>query len=248
MPIPNDPLVREAAAFKRDASKEFDRVVAALIALVWAKGKPTSDFLFENDEELDAEANALLREFSDTLASLAKKRAEAVIREYLGGDYDEAWDLADGEGEDAILFRFDMAGSHLKELLEIWIALAVLNNIGKSELRVLISRYLNNPYASPLWKGIPKDALKWGRGYRKNILEQIAVIGQSGIIGAARYAEWMKEKEDGAVYYIRRRGSNYDCPDCDSLCGYPIPIDEPFEQYHPLCCCFPEYHYEKIVD
>ena len=246
MAIPNEALVKEAASFKRDASREFDRVVAALIALVWAKGKPTSDFLFENDPELDAEANAILRDFSDFLADKAKKRAESVIRAYLEGDYPDAWDEAAGEGEDGILFRFDMAGSHLKELLEIWIALAVLNGIGKSELRVLISRYLNNPYSSPLWKGVPADALKWGRGYRKNILEQIAVIGQSGIIGAARYAEWVKEKEDGAVYYIRRRGSNYDCPDCDSLCGYPIPIEEPFEYLHANCMCRAEYFYEPL--
>ena len=248
MPIPNERLIREAAAFKREASREFDRVVKALLDLVWAKGKPSADFLFENDADLDAEANAILRAFSDSLAEKAKRRAEAIIRASLDYyDFDEDWNQVDNVDEATpLLWRFDMQGSHLKELLEIWIALAVVNNIGKSELRVMISRYLNNPYASPFWKGIPKDALRWGRGYRKNILDQIGVIGQNAIIGAARFAEWDEERQKGATYYIRRRGSNYDCPDCDSLCGYPIPIDEPFVFLHSNCCCWAEYFYDSL--
>jgi hypothetical protein len=248
MPIPKEQLVREAASFKRDASKEFDRIVKALIDLVWAATTPTADFLFESDPVLDAEANALLRGFSDSLAAIAKRRAEELIRaslEYY--DFEDDWRVVDGEGEDeTLLWRFDMEGSHLKELLEIWIAIAVLNEISKGELLVLVSRYLNNPYASPLWRGIPKNALRWGRGYSKNILEQISVIGQNAIIAASRHAEWVNERRKGARYYIRRRGSWYDCPECDSLCGYPIPIETPFDYVHSRCMCYPEYHYEPI--
>jgi len=242
MPIPNEALIREAASFKRDASKEFDRVVKALIDLVWAANAQSADFLFESDPALDAEANALLRDFSDTLASLAKKRAEEIIRASLDYyDFGEDWSHVD-EG-DEVVYRFDMAGSHLKELLEIWIALAVLNEISKGELRVLVSRYLNNPYASPLWRGIPLDSLRWGRGYSRNILEQITVIGQGAIIGAARHAEWIEERRKGAKYYIRRRGSNYNCDECQDMANVPIPIETPFEIPHPRCCCYPEYFY-----
>lgn len=247
MPIPNESLVKQAASFKREASKEFDKIVKALIDLVWSKRKPSADFLFENDPQLDAEANELLQGFSDTLVEKAKRLAEAIIRESLEGDYPDAWEQADGEDYDSILFRFDMQGSHLKDLLQIWIALAVVNNIGKSELRVLISRYLNNPFTSPLWMDIPLNALIWGRGYSKNILEQIAIIGQNAIFGAARFAEWLDEKANGATYYIRRRGSSYDCDVCDDLANKPIPIDEPFEIPHSRCCCWPEYHYEPMT-
>ena len=247
MPIPNDSLIKSAASFKRDASKEFDRIVKALIALVWAKTTPTVDFLFESDPDLDAEANALLRGFSDTLSELAKKRAEDVIRASLGyDDSDYAWETVEGEDYDSVLFRFDMQGSHLKELLDIWIAIAVLYKISQSELLVLISRYINNPYTSPLWRGIPRDALRWGRGYSLNILDQIAVIGQNAIIGAARYAEWMDERRKGAKYYIRRRGSNYDCDECQDMANVPIPIETPFEIPHPRCCCYPEYFYGEM--
>ena len=244
----NDSVLRAAASFKRDASREFDKAVRALLDIVWSKREPTRDFRFTDDPALDAEANAILRGLSDALVEKAKARAEALIRESIADyDFEEAWDYVDEEDKTTpLLWRFDMQGSHLKDLLEIWIALAVVNNIHKAELRVLISRYLNNPYASPLWKGVPKGALAWGRGYSKNILDQIGIIGQNAIIGTARRAEWEDESAKGATYYIRRRGSYFDCPDCDSLCGYPIPIEVPFEIKHSRCCCFPEYHYDTI--
>lgn len=240
MPNPES-VSRKAASFKRDAQRAFDEAVLALIELVFDKGDPSVRFLWENYPALDAEANAILRNLSDDLAQRAKALAEEAVRDAFDSeDLGEIWD------EDALVERFDMAGSHLKELLEIWIALAALNGIGKSELRVLISRYLNNPFASPLWRGLPKDALPWGRGYDKNILEQLAVIGQNAIIGGARFAEWEDARRRGAQYYIRRRGSGYHCPDCDSLCGYPIPIDTPFEFLHSRCMCYAEYLYTPM--
>ena len=74
----------------------------------------------------------------------------------------------------------------------------------------------------------------------------MGVIGQNLIIDGARAHEWRKEMAGGATYYVRRRGSNYDCPDCDSLCGYPIPIDVPFERLHSRCVCWAEYHYDEM--
>ena len=251
MSVSNDRLVSEAAAFRRDASREFDRVVKALLDLVWSKKAPTRDFRFTDDAELDAEANAILRGLSDTLAARAKARAESIIRDSLpeydfGEEWEDDWDATDDEDGTPLLWRFDMEGSHLRDLLEIWIALAVLDGIAKSELRVLISRYNSNPFASPLWSGVPKGALAWGRGYSKNILEQITVIGQNAIVRASRRAEQSEERRGGATYYIRRRGSNYDCDVCEDMANVPIPIDVPFDFPHPRCMCYPEYHYGPI--
>lgn len=243
--LEQDRLVKTVAAFKRDASREFDKALKALIDLAWESGDLNENFLWENDTALDDKANAILRGLSESLAEAAKARAREAVREALDFyDFDEAWGQVDGEGNDALLFRFDMQGSHLKELLAIWIALAVVNRIGKTEMRVLVSRYLNNPFASPLWRGLPADAIRWGRGYARNILEQLAVIGQNAIIGSARYAEWMDARDAGAEYYVRRRGSYYDCDTCDELANKPIPIQVPFEVPHPRCCCFPEYFFD----
>ena len=87
MPVSNGRLVSEAAAFKREAAREFDKAVKALLDLVWGKRVPTRDFRFTDDAELDAEANAILRGLSDTLVAMAKARAEAVIRASLA-EYD----------------------------------------------------------------------------------------------------------------------------------------------------------------
>lgn len=245
--LDNDNLANKAASFKRTANREFDKAVASLISLAFAHKDMGADFLWDKDPELNDEANRILRDLSDTLAEKAKNIARGVVEDSLDYyDLDESWDREDGDDFIPILTRLDQQGSFLKELLEIWIALAFVNEIGKGELRVLISRYLANPYASPLWRGIPRDALKWGRGYSLNILDQIAVIGQNAIISAARYAEWVDAMAKGAGYYIRRRGSNYDCPDCDSLCDYPIPIETPFEFLHSRCMCRAEYFFEPM--
>lgn len=243
----NASLAKSVASFRRAASTEFDRALKALIDLAFKYRAMGADFLWERDPELNDEANRICRELSDSLAEKAKAIARGVMEDSLDDyDFDDSWDREDGDGFIPLITRLDQQGSHLLELLEIWLALAFVNAIANGELRVLVSRYLSNPFASPLWRGLPLDILKWGRGYSKNILDQIAVIGQNAIISAYRYAEWQQARANGAEYYIRRRGSYYDCPECDSLCGYPIPIDVPFEWLHSRCMCFPEYHYEQM--
>lgn len=245
--LDNDNLTKRAASFKRVASSEFDKALKALIDLAFKYGEMGADFLWEKDPELNDEANRICRDLSDALADRAKAIARGIFEDSLDDyDFDDAWDRDGDEWYVPIITRFDQEGSLLLELLEIWLALAFVNKIAKGELRVLVSRYLSNPFASPLWRGLPLDVLKWGRGYSRNILDQIVVIGQNAIISAYRYAEWQEARANGAEYYIRRRGSYYDCPECDSLCGYPIPIEIPFEWLHSRCMCWPEFHYEPM--
>lgn len=246
----NETLAQKAASFKRDSRKEFDKAVAALIALAWNYAYMGEDFRWDADPELYAESLRICRDLSDTLAEKARAIAASVMEESLDYyDEEQSWDReADDDWNESILIRFDQAGAHLLDLLEIWIALAFVHGLGETELRVEISRYLSNPYLSPLWKGVPKDALLWGRGYMKDIPRQLALIGQDAIISATRYAEWVDAQAKGAEYYIRRRGSGYDCPECDDLCGYPIPIETPFEFLHARCMCCPEYHFEPMPD
>lgn len=245
--LDNGKLAWTAAKFKPEASREFNKAVRELVALAYRYSAFGDDFLWGRDPELDREANGILRGLSDSLAAKAKELAQAIVNDGLDDpDFDGAWDRENEEPEGdegkTVLARFDMEGSHLKDLLEIWVALAFVNHLTQGELRVMVSRYLANPFTSPLWKGLPRNALAWGRGYALNILEQVTVIGQNAIISAARYAEWKVAVAKGMKYYIRRRGSGYDCPDCDDLCGYPIPIEEPFEYVHSRCMCWPEYH------
>lgn len=241
----NDILASKAASFTKDSRKEFDKAVAALISLAFRYGYMGADFLWDKDPNLYDEAMRICRNLSDALA----ERAKAIAMELVAGsfdyyDFDEDWDAERDEWYIPVLTRFDQQGSFLMELLEVWIALAFVHSISRGELLVMVSRYLSNPFSSPLWRGLPNDILNWGRGYRKDIAKQISVIGIDAIIASVRAAEWQDAAAKGATYYIRRRGSNYDCPECDEECGKPIPIETPFEFLHSHCMCWPEYHYD----
>lgn len=245
----NGILSQRAASFRGAVSSGFDKALRELIDLAFRYREMGADFLWERDPDLYDEAIRICRDLSDALSEKAMAIARGIFEDSLDDyDFDDAWDRREGEEYVPLITRFDMQGTHLLELLEIWVALAFVNKVSKGELRVLVSRFLSNPFASPLWRGLPLDILKWGRGYSRNIIDQLTVIGQNAIISAYRYAEWQQARADGAGYYIRRRGSNYDCPECDSLCGFPIPIDVPFEWLHSRCMCWPEYHYEPMPD
>lgn len=235
--LSNETLTREAAKYKSDSTKRFDVALTALLALAWQYKHLGGDFSFTADPELYAKALAICRDMSDGCLKDAENHIKSLFEEEFEADY--------VDGEDAIE-RFDMAGSHLLELLNLWIALAFINGYSQAYTKISIGRWMNNPFASGLFGAWGKDVLKWGRGYDKNLINRLAVIGQNLIIDTARKREWEQEKEKGATYYIRRRGSGYDCPDCDDLCGYPIPIEVPFERLHARCCCRPEYHYDEM--
>jgi len=225
-------LIDTVAAYKKDSRKHFNEAVAALLALAWPYRK--EGFVFDPSFALYDDALVLCMELSDKCEESARKRLQQAIESL-------EWDGEIPEDAEA-LESLDMAGTHLLDLLGVWIGVAAVNGWTESYTRVMVSRYLSNPFLCPEWRNIPLSTLAWGRGYARDIAEQLAIIGQGIIISGARYAEQQDEAASGATYYIRRRGSYYDCAVCDDLAGKPIPIGVPFEIPHPRCCCFPEYH------
>lgn len=242
----NGQIVTQAAAFKKESRSEFEEAVSALIALAFRYSRLGANFLWTADPALEREANAILRGLSDNLAEKAKARALALISGD-GWDYGEdAWEDANERVDVPVLTRFDQQGSFLRELLEIWIAIAFVEKMTQAYLKICVLRYLSNPYASPLWRGLPAGLLKHGPGFQRNIIDQLALIGQDAIVSSVRLAEWMDASSKGATYYIRRRGSNYKCEECEGLANRPIPIEVPWDFTHARCLCWPEYHYEPI--
>lgn len=239
----NERIIGEVAAYKTDSRRLFENAVEALIALAFRYHHLGVNFLWDSDPVLERECNRILRDLSEGEREAAKKRASALIEEE-GWDED-AFEMSDKEGEDSLLWRFDMAGSHLRELLEIWLAIAFVEGMTQAYLKICVLRYLGNPFAAPMWSRLPRSLIRWGAGYQKDIAAQFALIGQDAIVNAVRLAEWLDAAEKGATYYIRRRGSNYDCPECDAACGVPIPMDVPFEESHARCMCWPEYHFDN---
>ena len=234
----NDTLTKAAAWFKSDAQKRFDKALAALVALAWKYKYLGGDFRFDADPELYAEALRICREMSDGCLEDAQKIIQSLFEEE---------DALDEEYVEDTLQRFDMAGSHLISLLDLWIAFAFENNIPQRYTVISVVNFLNNPFTPGLFKEVAKQSVQWGTGYSRNLVNQITVIGQNFIIDRARLREWIDESAKGALYYIRRRGSNFECPECDDMCGFPIPIDVPFERLHSRCVCWPEYIHEDIL-
>lgn len=237
-------LTEKVSEFKKDARRDFEDAVSALIALAYRHHSQGANFLWDSDPVLERECNAILRGLSERVRDAAKRRAVEIIEDE-GWDED-AWDEIDkGSDSDSMLWRLDMAASHLRSLLEIWIAIAFVEGMTQAYLKICILRYISNPYMSPMWSRLPAGLLKWGKGYQKDIFEQIALIGTDAIVGAVRLAEWIDAMERGADYYIRRRGSNYDCDVCEEVANVPIPIDVPWDYKHPRCMCYAEYHFSK---
>ena len=231
-------LINETAAYRKDARRHFDKAVAALVALAWPYRK--EGFTFGPDFALYDDALDICINLSDQCAESARKRLLRAIEGLeWDGEWEEDYDIDTQK-------RMDMAGTHLLALASIWVSVAAVNGWTESYTLVMVSRYIHNPFLCPAWKNIPLDTLSWGRGYAKDIAEQLALIGQGIIISAALRIDQQLEQRNGASYYIRRRGSNFDCDTCDELANKPIPIDVPFYFPHPRCVCFPEYHYEPI--
>ena len=224
-------LIDTVAAYKKDSRKHFKDTVSALLALAWPYRK--EKFVFDESFPLYDEAIALCMEMTDKCEASAKSRLASIVESL-------EWDGEIPEDFDA-RESMDMAGTHLLDLPGLWIGVAAANGWTESYTRVMISRYLSNPFTCPEWQHIPLGALAWGRGYARDIAEQLAVIGQGIIISGARYAEQKDEQQNGASYYIRHRGSTYDCDTCDALAERQIPIEVPFEIPHPRCVCWPEY-------
>lgn len=236
---PSQTLTNALAKTKGPLTKRYEKTVTAILALAEKYRRDGEDFSFEAHPELDSEVNRLLIELSDANLDDAKDRARRLLDNLEWDNYfDESWEYASGEREgDTAIVRLDMAATHLKELLALWIAVAFANNYTMSQISAQVTSYWGNPQLSPLWRGMRTNPLKWGRGYTRNLADATAGIISWVVSGAYHHAELESFKKDGATGYYIKRGSNYDCPLCDSFCGIVYPLDEQYLPIHENCMC-----------
>lgn len=86
-------------------------------------------------------------------------------------------------------------------------------------------------------KDINIDVPSYGKGYYRNAYQNIVRNASQVIALAWGQAEQEYGQESGAVGYFVHRGSSYDCPVCDDLCGYIHPLDTMVIPAHPNCAC-----------
>lgn len=245
MPGERNALLDALSGAKTDAREQYDRAVNAVLNVAWSFRN--EEFQWEDYPELNDRVNEILRDLSDECIEDAEVRARDLLRRLDLDDWeDESLQYAmRGTGEDSVLFRLDMQASHLKELLAGWLITAAISGLSIARTRVLIYSYMNSPSASEEWRGAGLAKPGWGSGYAVNVLNGMAVIMQDMINAAYQYAKQEGFRRDGAVGYRIERGSDYDCPLCDSYVGPVYPVGEMILPIHPRCVCIPVPVYEN---
>lgn len=89
------------------------------------------------------------------------------------------------------------------------------------------------------------DVPSYGKGYYRNAYQNIIRNAKQVIALSWGRAEQEYGKNSGAVGYFVYRGSSYDCPVCDDLCGYMHPLDTMVIPAHPNCACRVELFFRR---
>ena len=94
-------------------------------------------------------------------------------------------------------------------------------------------------------KDINIDVPSYGKGYYKNAYQNIVRNASQVIALAWGQAEQEYGQENKAIGYFVHRGSSYNCPVCDDLCGYMHPLDTMVIPAHVSCRCRVEFTFKK---
>ena len=85
----------------------------------------------------------------------------------------------------------------------------------------------------------------YGKGVFKNAYQNIVRNSKQVISIAWGQAEQEYGQEIGAVGYFVHRGSSYNCPVCDDLCGYMHPLNTMVIPAHVSCKCRVEFAFRR---
>ena len=249
-------VIEEMSRAKSDVERRLRERIPEIIRECMAFAYLGKTFTFEVADLAD-KVDARLIALSDDILSDIEERARKAI-EYAEEEDDEEIILAyirrDINGSD-IVERLDKHCSTLRYFLEGWMAIGLVNGIETYELTNQILRYIDNPFASPLWQesfnaGYLSDSIRtqryiYGKGNQRNVLSALTEIEQYAINEAFQYGRLLHYGKTGAIGYIIHRGSTFDCPHCDSNCGFIIPLDDIRLPQHPHCVCWSEPIYSQ---
>lgn len=246
----NQKFVDGLASFKAKAKKRLDDTLSALLVILWPYRE--DGFAWGDHTDIETEVNNTLVAMDDALLSDMDDILSDILEDEGLKDYeDEAimWAAREIEGEDA-RFRLDRHADHLKDLLALWIGIAATKSMSAAEIKTQILTYGGMPQLSPLWDGPRTPIFDWGKGYQRNLVNAITVIGQDYINGGYQYARIQEFKEDETIIGYRTvRNSTFHCPFCDDMTQHVWPLDEVKLPWHPRCCCvaIPVYEDELAV-
>ena len=145
-------VIEEMSRAKSDVERRLRERIPEIIRECMAFAYLGKTFTFEVADLAD-KVDARLIALSDDILSDIEERARKAI-EYAEEEDDEEIILAyikrEINGTD-IVERLDKHCSTLRYFLEGWMAIGLVNGIETYELTNQILRYIDNPFASPLW-------------------------------------------------------------------------------------------------
>lgn len=192
--------------------------------------------------ELEDEVLDLIYEYS-TMSTSDRKRINALI----------LWIATLGKGNRNLQQTLE---GYMYKMLQDWnaaIAAMMAKGLSVSEAITRIKNYLHNIYIMPEVMEAFEHSNDFTATYirSKGIQYGARGISNNGSTNVVNMAKntlqmaWMRDllneyqdNEKIALYCVQR-GSNFECPICDSHVGiWPIEDNEHFPLFHPHCCCF----------
>lgn len=246
-----DRVIDEMAKAKDDVDRRLRQYIPEIIRECMAFGYLGKNFTFDVSD-LSDRVNSRLIALSDAILDDIESRAKWAISYAEEEDDEDAILLYIKRkiGEEDIVQRLDKHCSTLRYFLEGWIAIGIVNKLQEYELTNNILSYIDNPFASPLWQeafnagylstAIQSRGYSYGKGNQRNVLSALTEIERYAINEAFQYGRLLHYGKTGAIGYTIHRGSSYDCPHCDSNCGFVIPLNDIRLPQHNRCCCWSE--------
>ena len=245
-------VIDEMAKAKGDVERRLRKCIPEIIRECSAFGYLGKNFTFDV-ANLSDKVNQRLISLSDEILSDIEERARRAS-EY--AEEEDEWAplilpyITRQIGEEDMVQRLDKHCSTLRYFLEGWIAIGMVNKLQEYELTNNILSHIDNPFASPLWQeafnagylstAIRRRGYSYGKGNQRNVLAALTEIERYAINEAFQYGRLLHYGKTGAIGYIIHRGSSYDCPHCDSNCGFVIPLNDIRLPQHNRCCCWSE--------
>ena len=244
-------VIEEMARAKGDVERELRLYIPEIIRECMAFAYLGKTFTFDVSD-LSDRVNSRLIALSDAILDDIESRAKTAIKYAEEEDDEDAILLYIRRqiGEEDLVQRLDKHCSTLRYFLEGWVAIGMVNNIKEYELTNQILSHIDNPFASPLWQeafnagylstAIRSRGYSYGKGNQRDVLSALTEIERYAINEAFQYGRLLHYGKTGAIGYIIHRGSSYDCPHCDSNCGFVIPLNDIRLPQHNRCCCWSE--------
>lgn len=241
-------LVKLLTEIRRRTGRRARRAVLDILSTAFPFSGHKGRFTFSVSRNLDAAVNALLLALSDGILDdidgIWMREADEEDRDAV-----YAWSRREIKGE-GVTERLDAHSSHLKYILEGFLAVSFARGITLAEMEADVWTYLEAPYAyPPMREAFTKRDLfnariirgrgfHFGRGEQTDALLGLDLVASFTLDAALQYIDILRYRKRGATAYMCHRGSDYDCDLCDSLCAVPHPIDEVVLPAHPRCMCW----------